>query len=201
MKNKSTFNASTIVVLFASITMFISSCQKDDSLITPMQSSTETMAKSLPPSVPANLAVPAGNEIAFHAYATGVQIYTCAQTSPGVYAWVFTAPEATLYANAGFNGNGVGTHYVGPTWESNSGSKVVGTKLAAATVDATAIPWLLLGAVSSQGPGVFEGVTYIQRVNTVGGKAPASGADASTLGQQARVPYTAEYFFFRPESI
>jgi hypothetical protein len=195
MKYKSAINVSTIIALFTAV-MFFSACQKDD-LVTPASSPSEPMMKSAPPSVPALLEVPAGNEVSFHAYATGVQIYTCTETSPGVFAWVFTAPEATLYSNAAFNGGGTGIHYGGPTWESNSGSLVVGTRLQGVTVDPNAIPWLLLGAVSSQGPGVYEGTTYIQRTNTVGGKAPATGADASTVGQQAQVPYTAEYFFYK----
>jgi Protein of unknown function (DUF3455) len=53
----------------------------------------------------------------------------------------------------------------------------------------------LLGAVKSDGPGIFDGVTYIQRVNTVGGIAPADPGDF--LGEEARVPYTADYFFYR----
>ena len=58
-----------------------------------------------------------------------------------------------------------------------------------------AIPWLLLGAVSNAGEGIFAPVTYVQRVNTVGGTAPA--APGATAGDVARVPYTAEYVFYR----
>ena len=41
----------------------------------------------------------------------------------------------------------------------------------------------------------FEGTTYIQRVNTTGGLAPA--AVPTQAGQEVKVPYTAEYFFYR----
>lgn len=54
---------------------------------------------------------------------------------------------------------------------------------------------LLLRAVSTEGPGILEQTTYIQRVNTVGGKSPTTAG--TTAGQVARVPYTAEYFFYR----
>src|SRR5439155_17162999 len=104
------------------------------------------------------------------------------------------APAAVLYANAGYDGE-VGTHYAGPTWESNSGSKVVGRRVAGCTPDSTAIPWLLLQAVSTDGPGIFHRVTYVQRVNTVGGVAPS--APGSFVGEEADVPYTAEYYFYR----
>jgi hypothetical protein len=136
--------------------------------------------------------VPAGNRLAFHFDAIGVQIYACSAVTAG-YAWVFKAPEATLYNNGG---HVAGKHYVGPTWEANDGSTVVGAKIAAATPDPTAIPWLLLGAVSHAGDGRMTDVTYIQRLETTGGIAPASGCDATTVGASARVPYTATYYFY-----
>ena len=136
-----------------------------------------------------NLQVPAGSKLAFHVYASGVQIYRWTGTS-----WAFVGPEAVLTADAGGNGV-VGIHYGGPTWESNSGSKVIGTLLQPCTPDPNAIPWLLLGAVRTEGPGIFERVTFIQRVNTVGGNAPSS--PGSFAGEEARVPYTTEYFFYR----
>ena len=137
------------------------------------------------------LQVPAGNEVAFHAYAEGVQIYRWDGSS-----WVFSRPEAVLYANDGENGV-VGIHYAGPTWESVSGSIVVGKVLQRCTPNPDAIPWLLLKAVHSEGPGIFHGVTFIQRLYTEGGKAPVSAGEF--IGQEARVPYAAEYYFYRAD--
>ena len=136
-----------------------------------------------------NLAPPAGSQLAHHVYAAGVQVYRWDGT-----AWVFVEPSAVLYADAGEHG-AVGTHYAGPTWESNGGSKVVGAVQERCTPDASAIPWLLLRAVSAEGPGIFARTTFIQRVNTVGGKAPAAPGGAA--GEVARAPYTAEYLFYR----
>lgn len=143
------------------------------------------------------------NKVHFHAYAEGVQVYVCANSGsvevPN-YTWVFNRPEACLFDA---DGNLVGIHYAyaGPTrpaWETESGSLVVGAVVPPrVTVDTNAIPWLLLRAVTSVGPGVLEGTTYIQRVNTAGGLAPTTGCDAGHLGQEARVPYTAEYYFYR----
>lgn len=143
---------------------------------------------NLPSPMCDSLQVPDGSEVAFHAYAIGVQIYHWDGTS-----WVFIAPAAMLFADAGYHGQ-VGIHYAGPTWESNSGSKVVGTRLAACTPDPNSIPWLKLSGAAS-GPGVLDGVTFVQRINTVGGKAPS--APGTTVGQEAEVPYTAEYVFYR----
>jgi hypothetical protein len=146
------------------------------------------------PEVPSALAVPDGNKVSFQGYAEGVQIYvaTPSPTDPTAFVWTFKAPEAVLFDN---DGNVVAIHYVGPTWESESGSKVVGARVAGATVDPTAIPWLLLRAASTEGPGIFEHTTFVQRVNTTGGLAPATAP--TQAGQEARVPYTADYYFFR----
>jgi hypothetical protein len=146
-------------------------------------------------SVPPAVQVPDGNELKFHTYAIGVQIYMWTVDAAGS-RWVFQAPEAVLFASEENKGV-VGMHYAGPTWESNSGSKVVGARVAGVTVDPTAIPWLLLRAVTSQGPGVFNHVTFIQRLNTVGGLAPST--PGLMPGEIARVPYLAEYFFYEGE--
>lgn len=155
------------------------------------QTGQEAQSAPTPPS-PA-LAVPDGNKLAFSFDAVGVQIYTCSATATG-YGWVFKAPEATLYAD---NGNAVGSHYAGPTWEYQDGSKVVGKKVAGFVTDPTAIPALLLIAVSHEGDGRMTDVTFIQRLDTVGGIAPASGCDATTVGTLARVDYTATYYFYK----
>ena len=113
------------------------------------------------------------------------------------WAWVFIAPEAALFADAGNHGE-VAIHYVGPTWESESGSKVVGARVAGSPAPKpNSIPWLLLRAVSTEGSGIFQQVTYIQRVNTTGGVAPVNPGSAT--GTRIGVPYTAEYVFYREQ--
>ncbi len=146
-------------------------------------------APELPSPLCDRVDVPAGNRVAFHAYAVGVQRYRWDGA-----AWVLVEPVATLYADAEYHGR-VGTHYVGPTWESNSGGTVVAARQEGCTPEPTAIPWLLLQTVSNTGPGIFNSVTYIQRVNTVGGLAPT--APGSSIGAITDVPYTAEYYFYR----
>jgi hypothetical protein len=134
------------------------------------------------------LGVPEGSELAFHVFSTGVQIYSWTGT-----AWRFVSPMADLFADATRNGL-VGTHFGGPTWQTLSGSRVVGTVTHVCVPDASAIAWLRLDAVST-GSGVFNKTAFIQRVNTVGGLAPS--APGSTVDEEARVPYTADYFFYR----
>jgi len=135
------------------------------------------------------LRAPEGSTLAFHAYAKGSQIYRWSGSS-----WTFVAPDAELFADAGAHGK-IGTHYAGPTWESVSGSTVLGVVQERCPVDASAIPWLLLGAAASSGPGIFQDVIAIQRLNTVGGNAPV--AAGTFVGEIEKVPYSAEYFFYR----
>ena len=154
----------------------------------------EAFSKTPPPPLPSPLLeVPAGNRLAMSFHAEGVQIYACT-ASGATYAWVFQAPEAKLYDR---HRHVVMTHYAGPTWEARDGSKVVGAKRAGVTVDPTAIPWLLLEAVSHTGDGRVSEVTFIQRLDTTGGLAPATGCDATTVGALARMDYTATYSFYR----
>ena len=73
---------------------------------------------------------------------------------------------------------------------------MAGTKVAAVTVDPTAVPWLLLTGTHNGVTGRFSDVTSIQRLSTVGGIAPAATCDGTNVGTIAQVPYSAEYVFY-----
>jgi hypothetical protein len=145
--------------------------------------------------VPADLN-PTGNHEVLRAYGVGVQIYqsVASANDPTTFEWKFVAPEATLFTPGGQQ---IARHFAGPSWESNSGSLVVGALFKSDPApDPNAIPWLLVNAVSHDGAGLFEHVSFIQRINTTGGKAPS--AAPTQAGLVARVPYTATYVFFVP---
>ena len=129
-------------------------------------------------------------------FANGVQVYECSpsQDPPGRFEWVFKAPEAELVDR---EGRRVGKHHAGPTWESSDGSTVIGEVQARdAGPDSNAIPWLPLNAKSNSGTGVFSRISSIQRLPTVGGKAPAAPRGAGNAQQVVRVPYKAAYDFY-----
>ena len=65
---------------------------------------------------------PPGAKLLLEVAAQGVQIYTCEKATDG-YHWVFIAPDAVLFDAAGRQ---IGTHFAGPTWQSEDGSKIVG---------------------------------------------------------------------------
>lgn len=124
----------------------------------------------------------------------GVQIYGCVQSSGGTYAWSLKGPKAVLFDTAG---KPFGRHFAGPTWQADDGSSVVGEAVAKAGAPRPdAVPWLVLRAKSNSGDGVFAHVNYIVRSQTTGGVAPGRGCDASHVGTDTEVAYSASYSFF-----
>ena len=145
-----------------------------------------------PPEVPTDIAVPAGNVPSSMGQAQGFQIYTCTATG-----WVLQQPMAVLTAGGH---KPFALHYGGPTWMAMDGSSTTAARAGSAPApEAGAIPWLLLKATPNSGPadGTFSSTTFIQRLNTTGGVAPATGCDAAHVGATAPVYYTADYYFYR----
>jgi hypothetical protein len=169
-----------------------------------------------PPQVPANLQVPAGNELFLGGRAVGTQNYICLVSAKG-FAWRFLGPQATVFISV--NGDlqqQITSHYLSlnpaeglnrPTWQSSSDSSLVWGSVVQPSTDPNyvapgAIPWLLLETAGvANGPtngALMTQTTFIHRVNTAGGIAPAAGcSQASEVGALALVPYTTDYFFYR----
>lgn len=146
--------------------------------------------------VPAPLQPPANEQLLLRVHAKGDQVYTC-KTDTVAPGWTLKAPDAQLFDK---DGKPFGKHFAGPSWEANDGSRVTGKAIAnVPSPDADAIPWLLVHIVGHEGNGVLSAATTIQRINTKGGKAPATSCDASHAGQELRVPYSADYLFYAPK--
>jgi uncharacterized protein DUF3455 len=181
----------------------------------------------IPPPVPANIQVSAGNKAFLAGHAVGTQDYIClpcpnATTAAAMcpdasgFAWTFFGPQATLFND---DDKQVITHFLSPnpfeggtpraTWQHSRDTSTVWAFATPATtssdpmfVAAGAIPWLLLQVVGAQdgptgGDKLLE-TTFIQRLNTSGGVAPSSGCTVATdVGKKALVSYTADYFFYK----
>jgi hypothetical protein len=146
--------------------------------------------------VPQQLQPPAGEQLLLQVHAKGDQIYTC-KGDAAQFSWTLKAPDAQLFDK---DGKPFGKHFAGPSWEASDGSRVTGKAVAnAPSPDADSIPWLLVNIVSHEGAGALSRATTIQRLNTKGGKAPATGCDAAHAGQELRVPYSADYLFYAPK--
>jgi hypothetical protein len=61
-----------------------------------------------------------------------------------------------------------------------------------------AIPLLRLTALDAAGNGIFSRVSFIHRLATAGGVAPAGSCPA--VDARTEVPYTADYYFYVPAS-
>ncbi|RZL61342.1 MAG: DUF3455 domain-containing protein [Variovorax sp.] len=148
-------------------------------------------------SLPDAVKVPAGNRVAMETAAAGDITYDCRVKAgaPGQYEWFFVGPDAKLMDRSGKT---VGKYFGPPaTWESMDGSKVTATQLAVAPNGTGNIPYQLVKANPAMGMGAMQGVTYIQRVATMGGTAPAMPCGAGNLGQKQVVKYTADYIFYK----
>jgi hypothetical protein len=102
------------------------------------------------------------------------------------------------------------------TWQSSfDSSRVWAAVLHKNTIDAGTDPnscpntgsiaCLLLETVGAKdgptGGTLLSKTTFVQRLNTNGGSAPAEGCFVSTdVGKQALVPYTADYFFYKADT-
>jgi hypothetical protein len=172
---------------------------------------------SVPP-VPANIQVQAPNTPYLVGHATGTQNYVCLPSGAGFKFTLFT-PEATLFNE---NGKQIITHYFSPnpdeagnvvraTWQARDTSTVWGSvgptdaSSDPAFVKAGAIAWLKVTVVGNEegpsGGDILGETTFIQRLNTVGGLAPAKGcASLSDVGHEEFVPYTADYFFYKEKN-
>lgn len=151
-------------------------------------------------SLPTAVQVPAGQRIAMETVGAGDITYECRakKDMPSAFEWVFVGPDAKLMDRSG---KVVGRYYGPPaTWESNDGSKVTATQLAVAPASAGNIPLQLVKANPAMGMGAMQGVTYIQRVATQGGVAPAAACTAANAGQKQVVKYQADYIIWKAAS-
>ena len=151
-------------------------------------------------SLPTAVQVPAGQRIAMETVGAGDITYECRakKDMPSAFEWVFVGPDAKLMDRSG---KVVGRYYGPPaTWESNDSSKVTATQLAVAPASAGNIPLQLVKANPAMGMGAMQGVTYIQRVATQGGVAPAAACTAANAGQKQVVKYQADYIIWKAAS-
>ena len=188
------FASPWLVVAF--IFMTILSCNETDE--TDPDSPGNHIAESEKLVVPVEVDLPtSGNTRIATYYAKGVQIYNARQkagSDPAVYEWVFASPSAILFNE---KNEQVGTHFAGPSWQLESGDRINGQQFTPAKTKSMAsnsIDWLLLMPKDGSTPtGIFQDVSYIQRIATTGGKAPATppASASETIG----VEYTAIYRF------
>jgi Protein of unknown function (DUF3455) len=148
------------------------------------------------PALPDAIKVPDGHRVMLETVGVGEITYECRDkaNTPGQTEWTFVGPKAVLNDRAGKQ---VGDYFGPPaTWQAKDGSKVTGTQLAVAPADKGAIPYQLVKANAAEGTGAMQGVSFIQRLATRGGVAPASACTAQNKGARQVVQYQADYVFW-----
>lgn len=171
-------------------------------------------AQIVTPPVPTDLEVESTEEAFLLGHGVGTQNYICQPAaSVGRVAWTLFTPQATLFND---DAEQLTTHFfslnpeepgiVRVTWEHSGDTSTIWARLVkAVSVNADAVAWLKLEVVGrARGPAggdtLFE-TTFVQRLSTQGGLAPATGCDnPQDIGRKAFIPYTADYFFYRPKN-
>ncbi len=145
--------------------------------------------------LPEPVRVPAGQKEKMMATGVGELTYECREKkdTAGAFEWAFVGPVAKLYSA---DKKEVGKYYAGPTWESADGSKVTGKQVAVSPSAPGNIPMQLVKTDPATGSGAMTGVSYIQRLNTKGGVAPAAACTSDTKGARQQVVYEADYVFY-----
>ncbi|HKC36397.1 MAG TPA: DUF3455 domain-containing protein [Chitinophagaceae bacterium] len=183
-----------------SVVLLLSSCKKEkvEDTNSPAFHIAESEKLVIPDAIKLPDNMPNGNSRVAAFFADGVQKYKAQEvpgSNPVTYQWVFVAPQADLYDATNKK---VGTHSAGPTWQLSIVDSMYGQAFspprAAPGNDASSIDWLLLMPKINKPPtGIFANVSYVQRVDTKGGKAPATPPGSAT--ETADVHYTAIYRF------
>jgi Protein of unknown function (DUF3455) len=147
--------------------------------------------------LPQAVKVPAGHRVAWETVGVGEITYECRAKAnmADAFEWVFVGPKADLKSR---KGDKVGLYFGPPaTWAGTDGSNITGTQVAVAPAQAGSIPLQLVKANPANGSGVMQGVSYIQRVATKGGVAPALPCAAPSVGSRQIVQYQADYIFWK----
>ena len=148
--------------------------------------------------LPDAVKVPAGHSVVMETATTAGEItYQCRAKKDiaDQFEWVFVGPVAGLKDRKGAM---VGKYYGPPaTWENMDGSKVTGAQVAVAPNGDGNIPNQLVKANPATGMGAMQGVSYIQRVATVGGTAPKSVCGKANESEKQVVQYSADYIFYK----
>ena len=146
--------------------------------------------------LPEAVKVPDGHRVMLETVGVGEITYECRDkaSAPGQTEWTFVGPKAVLNDR---DGKQVGDYFGPPaTWQAKDGSKVTGTQLAVAQAEKGAIPYQLVKANPAEGKGAMQGVSYIQRLATRGGVAPASDCTTQNKGAKQVAQYQADYVFW-----
>jgi hypothetical protein len=122
----------------------------------------------------------------------GVQVFRCERIGSD-YLWRFQRPEAQLLDD---KGKAVATQGANSSFKHNDGSALAARIVAYEDEPNVKDLRPVLMSATSSGKGVFAPATFVARVENNGGLPPAS-CKPGELNRQLRVPFTADFVFYR----
>jgi hypothetical protein len=187
----------TFLISYVLLVTVVACRKENENINSPARQIAASEKLLIPAEVDLPVNQPYGNTRLATYYAEGVQKYK-AQVKEGsmpvTYEWVFVAPKADLFDASNKK---IGTHGAGPFWQLSASDSIFAQQFTPAKTvspDANSIAWLLLMPKTGKTPtGIFANVSYIQRIATKGGKAPAT--PPASLTDTADILYTAIYRF------
>ena len=129
--------------------------------------------------------------------AKGFQYFRCVNDRSG-YFWYFERPEANLTDSSGRNVGTISTPM--QAFDHEDGSKIVSSKIIAWANPPSSKRnpednlWALFKAYSDDGAKTFDGVKYVQRIDTSGG---IPSKTCNKKGALLKVPFSATYVFWK----
>jgi hypothetical protein len=204
MQNLKTISKQTIKALS------LITCASAFTLVTAVGAQADDLT---PPRVPDAIQVPPEAELFLIGHGVGTQNYVCVPSGSG-FAFTLFTPQATLFTD---DRQQIIHHFFSPnpfeggtirvTWEDSRDTSTVwgfaaGVSTDRAFVRKDAVAWLRVdisgAAVGPTGGDTLTGTKFVQRINTVGGLAPAElCVGATDIGKKAFVPYEADYLFYK----
>ncbi len=148
------------------------------------------------PTLPADIRVPAGHQAVLEARGIGELQYECQATSraPWQYAWLPRDRSIELRDTAN---NSIMLARSARAWIHRDGSELVVREFVEVDNGAPNLPLQRARVEASTLPGTLSNISYIQRIRTVGGLPSVRNCSAAEVGMRVRVPYEADYVFWR----
>jgi hypothetical protein len=144
--------------------------------------------------IPSRISLRANKKLLFKTMAIGVKIYRYCQGEKSQRpSWTLVTQEATVLDA---KGKKIGRHFDGATWKFDDGAIVVGKMPPKSDEKGIGKPyWLIFDVTEAIGARVKD-VRYVKSIETTSGLPPVEGYKDDKIGDEQRVPYRAEYWFY-----
>lgn len=148
------------------------------------------------PALPGDIRVPSGHQAVLQAHGMGELQYECQATnrSPWQYAWL---PRDRSIELRDSSNNTITLARSARSWVHRDGSELAVREFVEVENGMVNLPLQRVRVEPSTQPGTLNNISYIQRIRTLGGLPTIRNCSAAELGMRVRVPYEADYVFWR----